>query len=78
MEESYLKEELRRLEGPPSENSGGHSLAYGIPEARKRTIQMEGKENDQACKVSLSSGDKMSVHQTVVEDAGGHCFGCGG
>lgn len=69
MEESYLKEELRRLEGPPSE---------GMPEARKRTIQTEGKENDQACKVSLPSGDKMSVHQAVVEDVGGHCFGGGG
>lgn len=74
MEESYLKEELRRLEGPPLEYSGGHSLAQDLPEARKRTIQMEGKENNQACRVSLPPGDKMSIHQAVVEDAGGHCL----
>lgn len=45
---------------------------------------MEGKENDQACRESLLPGDKISVHQAVVENAGGHwlwgitgpCDGC--
>lgn len=77
MEESYLKEELRRLQGPLLEYSGGHPLVQDIPEAGKRTTQMEGKENDQACRESLPPGDNKSVHQAVVEDAGGHCFGCG-